>query len=501
MSYIYQRTFPRSLSEIHAIRKDVDSLLMRFDFAEQQINNYQLILTEYLSNLMRHSASERDELELQISTGEGRLTISVKDASPMFHPLGELLSTEETMPVLADESGMGMLIIKQLVDNYDYVATDDGCEFSFRTDVHTRKQPVVLLVDDDPVILAVISEYLADEYEVMSCESVDEALQCIEDKQPDLIISDIEMPNCDGIGFRQRLAENKYTDRIPFMYLTAVADDKVKELAISHGIDDYLAKPVAKQDILSGVARILRREHQRSSADVSLADQTQQARMLSRLPQQIEQFDVLLRQETAETLTGDFVLHHQDADADYFILGDVMGHGPDAAFYSYSYSGYIRAIVRTSQGQSLTELATAISDAVFQDQLLEQQLMTMLMIKCSGDEIELLSAGHPEPLIIQNNHIDSLAVTGPLLGLFSGQRFQSVTVKRTECDAVLCYTDGLVDAMGDISDATSLARKLDTLLTSTSSAQLLDQIIAQIPARSHRQVNDDVTCLMLSSRH
>lgn len=501
MTNLYTRKFPRDLTQINPLRSDLNNLLVRFNYSEKQINDYQLILTEYLSNLIRHTESQSDEIELTVDTEANQLAISMLDDSPLYGSFKELLDSDEAFPLLAEESGMGMLIIKQLMNDFSYHETATGCALTFYTAPKAEERTLILMVDDDPVILTVLSEYLQNKYEVITCGNVDEALSKLKDVKPALIISDIEMPECDGIEFRQKLAKDKRLNRIPFMYLTAVDDDRVKDVAISYGIDDYLTKPVAKHDLLSGVERIIRRDVQRAHTEVSLSDQAQQNKMRQRIPSQTTHLDVQLRQETAETMSGDFVLHYNDGESDYFVLGDVMGHGVDAAFYAYSYAGYIRAYFRASQTQSLAQLTTDISDAICQDNILEQQLMTMLLIKSTGDTIEMISAGHPAPLLVKDNHFHIASTKGPLLGLFEGQRFQPTTITASEYDALIAYTDGLMDAFADVDAPDSLVNKLNQSFDiSRQSGDLLANLFALVPNRGERSVNDDISCLMLSSR-
>ena len=501
MSNLYVRRFPRSLSQINASRADLYNLLIRFNYGESQINEYQLILTEYLSNLMRHTVSDTDYIELKVESKTNHLAISIYDHSALYEPFKSLLESDMECPLSAEESGMGMLIIKQLMSEFSYRETKSGCVLTFYTAPIVNTQMLILIVDDDPIILSVLSEYLQQNYEVVTCNNVDEALSKLQQITPALIISDIEMPDCDGIDFRQKIAKDKRLNRIPFMYLTGVDDARIKDIAISHGIDDYLSKPVSKLDLLSGVERIIRRDVQRTHTESLLSDQVQQSRMQQRIPAETEQLLIQLRQQTAETMSGDFVLHHSDGESDYFVLGDVMGHGVDASFYAYSYAGYIRAYFRASNEGSLAQLTSAISDAICHDNLLEQQLLTLLLLKCHGNTIEIISAGHPAPLLLREQHITLANTQGPLLGLFEGQEFQPTVITVSEYDAVICYTDGLMDAFQEIDSPNSLAKllnqKLDLLC---APPDFVTNLFALLPNRDQRSVNDDISCLMLCSR-
>ena len=113
----------------------------------------------------------------------------------------------------------------------------------------------ILLVDDEPVNLQVLANYLSLEaYDVMQSSSGVEALTWIEQGlKPDLIVLDVMMPQMSGYEFCQRLRDRYSAGELPVLMLTArhQVDDLVEGLTA--GANDYLRKPVAKREFLARI--------------------------------------------------------------------------------------------------------------------------------------------------------------------------------------------------------------------------------------------------------
>lgn len=110
------------------------------------------------------------------------------------------------------------------------------------TNFDASKQ-TVMIIDDDPSMLWFVSEIFVDKYNVLSFNNAKDALASLELKQPDLIISDVMMPEIDGLSFTHRIKQNKLWSHIPLILLSALhhEDDQVK--GIDSGADAYVTKP------------------------------------------------------------------------------------------------------------------------------------------------------------------------------------------------------------------------------------------------------------------
>lgn|SRR2546426_4715534 len=113
----------------------------------------------------------------------------------------------------------------------------------------------ILVVDDDPSILATISEILELEgYEVRTATNGQEALASVERELPSLVLLDMRMPVLDGWGFARGLRERGLDVKV----LVMTAAENARHWAREIGANDYLAKPFELSDLLSAVERLRR---------------------------------------------------------------------------------------------------------------------------------------------------------------------------------------------------------------------------------------------------
>jgi signal transduction histidine kinase len=113
---------------------------------------------------------------------------------------------------------------------------------------------LILIVDDTPTNLEVISEALSDAgFEVAIATSGDRALQQLERGLPDLILLDVMMPGIDGFETCRRIKASDRTCDIPIIFMTALTDTDSKVQALDLGAVDYIAKPFHEKEVLARV--------------------------------------------------------------------------------------------------------------------------------------------------------------------------------------------------------------------------------------------------------
>ena len=118
----------------------------------------------------------------------------------------------------------------------------------------TKSAPTVLVVDDDPVNLQIVEDYLGTKYRVVAFSGGNEILDYLADsKPPDLILLDIMMPEISGLEVCQRIRQTHGFDKLPIIFLSA--KNQVADLTqgFSLGANDYLSKPFSKQELLTRV--------------------------------------------------------------------------------------------------------------------------------------------------------------------------------------------------------------------------------------------------------
>lgn len=114
----------------------------------------------------------------------------------------------------------------------------------------------VLIVDDDPAILRLLSTNLkARDYEVTAASDGEEALQAVEMAFIDLIILDIMLPKLDGMEVCRRVRE---WSNVPIIMLSARGGEQDKVTCLESGADDYLTKPFSMGELLARIKTALR---------------------------------------------------------------------------------------------------------------------------------------------------------------------------------------------------------------------------------------------------
>jgi len=118
----------------------------------------------------------------------------------------------------------------------------------------TDTRPVILAVDDDEDLLALIGRALASEYQVkLAADGGDALTLAAEAPPPDLVLLDVEMPGASGYEICQLLKEDPATQRIPVIFLTGHVEPSAQLEGLDVGAVDYLTKPINAKLLLARV--------------------------------------------------------------------------------------------------------------------------------------------------------------------------------------------------------------------------------------------------------
>ena len=133
----------------------------------------------------------------------------------------------------------------------------------------TRRARRLLVLDDEPNLLRAVSACLSAEgFNVMTARTVEDALACVAQTVPDLLISDIRMPGKDGYSLVRQLRSSARTRLIPVVLLTA-KDQTVDRIAgFRAGVDAYVTKPFEPEELLAIIDSILDRV-QRTQGEIA----------------------------------------------------------------------------------------------------------------------------------------------------------------------------------------------------------------------------------------
>ena len=130
-----------------------------------------------------------------------------------------------------------------------------------------NQQPRILVVDDESQIARVLRTGLKTHgYDVRVAPDGVSALETFNDWRPDLVVTDLAMPNLDGLQLCRRLRE---VSQIPIIVLSVRGEEKTKVEALDAGADDYVTKPFGMDELLARVRAQLRRAMMPPLSEVS----------------------------------------------------------------------------------------------------------------------------------------------------------------------------------------------------------------------------------------
>ena len=171
-----------------------------------------------------------------------------------------------------------------------------------------NRKPQLLVVEDNREILNYVADSFADEFEILKAKDGREGLALALDKVPDVIISDVMMPNMSGNAMCKTLKHDVRTSHIPIILLTAKDSLEAKEKGYESGADSYITKPFTHSLLRSRIQNLLLQRRRdklqiQESKETDLSQKKEQLReSLSKVDQEF--FDKL-NKLIAENISGD----------------------------------------------------------------------------------------------------------------------------------------------------------------------------------------------------
>ena len=167
---------------------------------------------------------------------------------------------------------------------------------------------LLLVIEDNREILDYVAESFIDEFDVLKAGDGREGLALALDKVPDVIISDVMMPNMDGNAMCRALKKDVRTSHIPIILLTAKDSFEAKEKGYDSGADSYITKPFTHKLLRSRILNLLQQRRRdkmliQESKETNLAQKKEQLReALNKVDQEF--FDKL-NKLIEENISGD----------------------------------------------------------------------------------------------------------------------------------------------------------------------------------------------------
>lgn len=364
----------------------------------------------------------------------------------------------------------------------------------------------ILVVEDEHTLRRLLEYRLGKQYDVRTAENGEEALQKVEESIPDLIISDIMMPKMDGFALQMKLQEEKDTRAVPFIFLTAKADEQSRMRGMRTGVDDYITKPFDIEQLLSRIERLLERTKlYQTRLDAKIGKDFTQKMMPKKLPS-VEGYRLFFHNSPREQGGGDLFDWTESRPGCYFfIIGDVMGKGVRAKIYAFSFLSYVRATLHVMlQGEkSPAKLMKRVNEILMQDEFMEETFASLLLFEWNTIEhtITYANAGHCRPLLIGGDGADLVSYSDIILGLDTEAEFKDTTLTIPPGGSFVAYTDGLIEQRLQTGEMVGEEGILDFSGAVQGAGEPVDRLLEEILRHSEApEFGDDILVFWMQRR-
>ena len=324
----------------------------------------------------------------------------------------------------------------------------------------------LLLVEDDRGDALLVEELIADadvDADMVWAQSMADAEREIASARPDCILLDLHLPDASGVRALQRFAEVDAS--IPIVVLTGLTDEHFGNSAVASGAQDYLVKGrVDPETLRRALHYAIERKHAEQTASALYASQLR-ALENARLERGLVPTPLLLEdpgvhivaqyrpsRENAQ-LGGDFYDVVQTPDRTvHMLIGDVAGHGPEAAALGVALRIAWRVLVFA--GVHGVERMRQLDRILRVERTGDGTFATALSVAIPAGSAPLTAvrAGHPGMLLHGKDSVEWIEPPGgPALGLNHGEwTLQEVSL--SDGDALLLLTDGLFEGHSGVAD-------------------------------------------------
>lgn len=236
----------------------------------------QMVIRNILSNALKYVEEGIGKVVVRVEKMQSEAIISINDNGPGVpnSDLSKLFNRYYMGQNAHDGSGIGLSVVKKYVELHGgevKAENNNGLKVTFSiplnvlTSVVTEKditdgaseKPIVLIVDDNHEILDFLTTALETSYQCITAFSGEQALKTVEERIPDIIITDQMMPGIDGTELCHRIRHNHSTELIPIIMLTAKDDSNTELKSIRSGADVFMPKPFDLRKLQLHIVQLL----------------------------------------------------------------------------------------------------------------------------------------------------------------------------------------------------------------------------------------------------
>ena len=293
--------FVKYLVEAHESFAKIKNVGLQFYSEEKELQmdfdakNIQQVLTNLISNAVKFTPefgkiivlAQKKNNSLEIKVKDNGIGISTEQLPYIFDRFHQANPAHENQG-----SGIGLALVKELVEIMNgkiKVESEPNLGTSFfltfpiqnKAPIVSSKNklqieqpilfnekekqkiidkndlPILLIIEDNADVIFYLKTCLENEYQILTCRNGKLGIEKAIEVLPDIIISDVMMPEMDGFEVCATLKEDERTSHIPIILLTAKATSEDKLTGLSYGADAYLIKPFEKEELIIRLNKLL----------------------------------------------------------------------------------------------------------------------------------------------------------------------------------------------------------------------------------------------------
>ena len=381
----------------------------------------------------------------------------------------------------------------------------------------------ILSVDDELDLEVLLTQYFRrqirkGEYEFAFAHNGLEALQkLLETPDFDIILSDINMPEMDGLTLLAKVNELK-NPAMKCIMVSAYGDMDNIRSAMNKGAFDFATKPIDLDDLSRTIEKAIeqvryiresQQEHNQLESiknDLAIAGEIQQTilpRSFPPFPELTEVVDIYASMTLAKDVDGDFYDFFQiDDERIGLVIADVSGKGVPASLFMAVSRTLLRATAL--RGVSSAECLTYANKLLCKESL-DSMFVTVFygIYHYKTGMMDYTNAGHNPPYLLRGGRtVECLPVASNfVVGVFDDIEFESNTLTFGIGDTLLLYTDGVTEAFNDKREQFSESNLQDILASmheSSSAKEVVTSVLQSVKTFSgDYPQSDDITLLSL----
>lgn len=371
-----------------------------------------------------------------------------------------------------------------------------------------KNHKILLVEDEESVAKLFLYNFKKSGYECEWAENGLDGYLKAKSFNPDIIVSDIMMPEVDGHQFRKRLLEDPSLKLIPFIFLTAKGDETDILEGYDLHVEDYIVKTSGPKIVLAKINAILKtfeKEREKAVSEVQKAASAMSAKVV---PDEFPQLNGFLIKHWhvpyQNVPGGDFIDYFKVDDENLIVvLGDIMGKKWGAWYFAVAYAGYVRSAIRmildSEHDLSPATILDKVNNAIFKDERISDVFITLSVV-CINSKTKILKyAGAGDlPIIYKSETVKSVKSNGILLGFKQVGNYQNIDLQLKSGESVYLITDGIPETRMSDGDFFGEAKLKQTISEIKLNEDPLDKIIEVFSDATAKNFEDDISIVSIN---